>query len=198
MLFVRRYIDDIGAFNVPTFNGYKYTRDDRPTAGIYPSQFLQLNEEQAPTFYEKSEGQGHRLLDLYITTHNCKFVADIIHHDQDDRPFKEDKAKHRYQHFSTLLATQAKYNVVTAQMHRFHRLCMTKHGFLRHCAAMITQLITRGYEAGNIFRKIRRYLITRKDNIYDAAHGDDMLTQIQRKWHSSTAAQLLHVLLGGN
>lgn len=173
MLYTRRYIDDTGSFNNSIFNHYKYLPDDGPPKkdddgldengayidGIYPKQFLTLNEER-PATHDSGIHEGARFLDLHITTNPRRqdYVCNVVLPHQDPRPYNSTTP--RYPAIDTLLAHRQKYNVVTAQMYRFDRLCMSMRIFIRHAAGLLYTLCSKGYNQGIILSKMRVYLVT--------------------------------------
>ena len=98
-LYTKRYIDDIGSFNNNKFADRRYQQHNK--IGIYPRQYLTLNEEQPP-----KHGPG-RLLDLYITTDDkrCWYRTNAVTTAQDTRP----RAGLRFPAVDTLLADRSKY-----------------------------------------------------------------------------------------
>lgn len=142
-LYTRRYIDDIGSFNNNKFAARRYLQAGK--IGIYPSQYLTLNEEQAP-----KHGPG-RLLDLYITTDDkcCRYRSNAITTDQDTRP----RAGMRFPAVDTLLADRSKYGIVTAEAVRYQRGSMQEHRFVQLMADMVSDMAQRGYDMHKVANK---------------------------------------------
>ena len=144
-LYTKRYIDDIGSFNNNKFADRRYQQHNK--IGIYPRQYLTLNEEQPP-----KHGPG-RLLDLYITTDDkrCWYRTNAVTTAQDTRP----RAGLRFPAVDTLLADRSKYGIVTAEAVRYQRCSTQEHMFVRLVADMVMDMRRRGYNMDKVATKAR-------------------------------------------
>ena len=181
-LYTKRYIDDIGSFNNKDFARCRYVDgegDDPPgpDGGIYPNQFLTLNEEQAPVHRTEEQHGGGRLLDLYITTDDrlrC-FVTAAIHPSQDTRP----KGRRRYPDNGTLLSHRSKYGIVNAETVRFQRTTMRRAPYMRLCGAMVYDMLARGYRRKHVFRRIHSSLAQGAHH-YGSVNGRHLVAQVKQ------------------
>ena len=159
--YVRRYIDDVIAFNCPNFDEYKQLdaftlkADDGSVlvenAGIYVSD-IECRLESTAT----PESPSVHCLDacvnidmrrgrLYVTLHNKlrdpKFAAVRFW---------------RFPHTSSLIAEQTKYGLITSQFLRFARVISRKDDFVADCAAFLRVLLKERLYA---YSRIRRTAI---------------------------------------
>ena len=162
-LYTRRYIDDIGSWNNGQFGKRRYLETAEGGFGIYPQQFLQLNEERRP-----AHGKGGRFLDTFIHCDDktCTYRVNAITERQDTRP----RRKPKYPTNDTLLADKSKYGIILGEGTRFRRLCMDWSTFTEQCADMVDAMHQHGYDMAKVKRKLRVIAQLARQN-YDKRAG---------------------------
>ena len=146
----RRYIDDLGANNNPYLKHLLY-RDvvfHGEIHGIYPRS---LNLKQV------HEGTWIDYMDMEICPGFQRHKLTTILYDKREHPPLSPLFIVSLPHASSQIALQAKYGVVTSQLHRYYRIIMFREDFIFRAAALLAILYGKGYDIPRMLDMLCRF-----------------------------------------
>ena len=145
--------------------------------GIYPEQFLTLNEEQPPVHKATSAIDGGRLLDLCISTEDGarRYVCNSLQTCQDQRP----RPRRRYPDKDTLLAERSLYGIVLSETARYCGGTMQYRVFTKLVGDTCYDMHVRGYNMRKVFQRLRR-VAQRAAAAYGRTSGQRVYVHILR------------------
>jgi hypothetical protein len=143
-----RYMDDLISIDNNVFETFMYK--DANGVGIYPFHFLELNKES-------SNINAAHFLDLSVGKDKIGWFTKVWSK-WENTAFKEiQKVRVIFPHPLSAISRQAKYGIVTSQLHRFDRNCTRTRHFIDASSILLSALINKGYSKHTLLHKTNHF-----------------------------------------
>ena len=86
----------------------------------------------------------------------------------------------RYPHTQSVLATKAKYGILTSQLYRFLRRCTLATDFVYNISLVLYRLMNKGYHTRQLWSQVKLFLL-KHPHIYSSAPVRTMCDRIRAK-----------------
>ena len=151
----QRYIDDLLCLDVDKFEEYMYLKTGNDF-GIYPEKYLSLSPEDS--------GSRVPYMDISLRSSRSRGLYTTIYDKRLESKYANISVI-RYPDISSIIASQAKYGIVTSQLHRFSKRCMLVADFAYNAALVIFRMKLKGYLECCCWHYARKFFRQQK-NIY--------------------------------
>jgi hypothetical protein len=143
-----RYIDDLLCFDVARFEEFLYFSTEK-TLGIYPKEFLSLSLADS--------GTRVPYMDIALRFSRRRGLYTAIYDKRLDVKYSDIKVI-RYPDSVSFLSSEAKYGIVTSQMHRFSRRCTRVVDFCYNVGLVLYRMEQKGYRNTSCYSRVRTFL----------------------------------------
>jgi hypothetical protein len=144
----QRYIDDLLCLDVEKFEEFMYQTEGN-TFGIYPAKFLSLSPE-------KNSCSCVPYMDIALRFSRSRGLYTAIYDKRLESKYADIHVI-RYPDCSSILASLAKYGIVTSQLHRFAKRCTRVSDFTYNVALVIYRMKLKGYRETICWQYVRKY-----------------------------------------
>ena len=149
---VGRYVDDLVAVDADVIHDRLYI--DGTRRGIYPPGSLQLEET--------GSGTSVNYMDVVFSRDPRLGVATDVYDKRSEPGFRRIKMI-RFPHIESHISDSAKYNILTSQFIRIHRLCTSEFAFIHRMADLLAAFCLKNYHPPFLFGKLRKMVFRHPD-----------------------------------
>jgi hypothetical protein len=143
----QRYIDDLLCLDVKKFEEFMYYNEEKG-CGLYPSQFLSLSLADS--------GSRVPYMDIALRSSRSRGLYTAIYDKRLDSKYAAINVI-RYPDISSVLSAQAKYGIVTSQLHRFAKRCTRVDDFAYNAALVLYRMEQKGYRDSCYWKYVRKF-----------------------------------------
>ena len=154
----QRYIDDLlcvgsVAEHFPEFM-YKTASD---TLGLYPKEYLKLSLADS--------GPRVPYMDIALCFSKSRGLYTAIYDKRLEAKYAGINVL-RYPAIESILSDQAKYGIITSQLHRFSKRCMRACDFAYNAGLVMHRMDLKGYEHNLIITRVRSFLCRHRSSLF--------------------------------
>jgi hypothetical protein len=176
-----RYIDDLLCLGVDRFQEFMYLSSENPN-GIYPREFLSLSLADS--------GPCVPFMDIALRFSRSHGLYTAIYDKRLDKKYSR-LAVIRYPDHDSFISAQAKYGIVTSQLHRFSRRCTFARDFVYNIALVLHRMEGKGYRARDYWARVRTFL-RRQPQLYGGGRSMGCWLRLIRQKLSQLSDGTLH------
>ena len=165
---VGRYVDDLLAVDADVIHDRLYVSGT--LRRIYPSGSLQLDET--------GSGTSVNYMDIVLSRDHRLGVSTDVYDKRSEPGFRRIRMI-RFPHIESHISDSAKYNILTSQFIRFHRLCTSEGAFTRRVPDLLVALSLKNYHLPFLFGKLRK-MVFRYPDMYAVRSPSAFFDQIKR------------------
>ena len=173
LLRTKRYIDDLVTLDCNLLPRHLYLPD-----GIYPREILSL--------VAAAQGETVPYMDLLIRQNRRRGLITSIYDKRLEAKYANINVI-RYPDTQSVMATKAKYGIVTSQLYRFLRRCTLATDFVYNISLVLHRLLNKGYHTKLLWAQVRHFML-RHPHIYAG--------KSVRTWCNRIRAKIDHLSLG--
>ena len=139
--------------------------------GIYPSQFLSLSLADS--------GLRVPYMDIALRYTRRRGLYTAIYDKRLDSKYADIQVI-RYPDITSIISEQAKYGIVTSQMHRFSKRCMRVTDFAYNVALVLYRMERKGYRNSRCWSFVRKFF-QQQHNIFGGGRSMGCWLRLLRK-----------------